>query len=278
MQYPRKYQVKKVMKFQVLKVESANSTMSGSHFSWLIYDSSNNVNYVEWCLQKGRPRYCWQNQICYCKKSINVKVLFFLIKVWNMKNVSIWFQQKPIPQLSMFCLIQVINNYVQINIYWSYTVRICIFINLASNILLLASKKCFLTSQGHVGAGMNCRALMNRISSCGSKGRGGAGWVRNAIPDMLLWLNKKRDTRWAPVVYYDLFLIYIYIPSYKLQYKNRLTFSRLSILCLSSLFSVLNLWIKERITLMSKEHCTNRSQFSMCYGSNYTSFSFHVLW
>jgi hypothetical protein len=32
-----------------------------------------------------------------------------------MKNVSIWFQQKPIPQLSMFCLIQVINNYVQIN-------------------------------------------------------------------------------------------------------------------------------------------------------------------
>jgi hypothetical protein len=47
MQYPRKYQAKKVMKFRVLKVESANSTMSGSQkFSWLIYDSSNNVNYV----------------------------------------------------------------------------------------------------------------------------------------------------------------------------------------------------------------------------------------
>jgi hypothetical protein len=46
-----------------------------------------------------------------------VKVLFFLIKVWNMKNVSIWFQQKPIPQLSMFCLIQGINNYVQINTF-----------------------------------------------------------------------------------------------------------------------------------------------------------------
>ena len=30
---------------------------------------------------------------------------------------------------------------------------------MASNILLLASKKCFLTSQGLVGAGMNCRAL-----------------------------------------------------------------------------------------------------------------------
>jgi hypothetical protein len=79
-----------------------------------------------------------------------VKVLLFLIKlkVWNMKNVSIWFQQKPIPQISIFCLIQGINNYVQINTYWSCIVRIGIFINLASNILLLASKKCFLTSQG----------------------------------------------------------------------------------------------------------------------------------
>ena len=46
-----------------------------------------------------------------------------------MKNVSIWFQQKPIPQLRMFCLIQEINNYVQINTYWSYIVQICIFIN-----------------------------------------------------------------------------------------------------------------------------------------------------
>ena len=93
-----------------------------------------------------------------------MKVLFFLIIVWNVKNVSIWFQQKPIPQLSMSCLIQGINNYVQINTYWSYIVRICIFINLASNILKLASKKCFLTSQGLVGAGMNCRALFNNIS------------------------------------------------------------------------------------------------------------------
>jgi hypothetical protein len=65
-----------------------------------------------------------------------------------MKNVSIWFQQKPIPQISIFCLIQGINNYVQINTYLSCIVRIGIFINLASNILLLASKKCFLTSQG----------------------------------------------------------------------------------------------------------------------------------
>jgi hypothetical protein len=106
--------------------------------------------------------YCWQNLVCYCKKGLNVKDLFFLIKVWNIKNVSIWFQQKPIPQLSMFCFIQGINNYVQINTYWSYIVWICIFIDLASNKLLLASKKCFLTSQGLVGAGMNCRALFWR--------------------------------------------------------------------------------------------------------------------
>jgi hypothetical protein len=45
-----------------------------------------------------------------------------------------WYQKKTIPQLSIFCLIQSINNYVQINTYWRYIVRI-----MASNILLLAS-------------------------------------------------------------------------------------------------------------------------------------------
>ena len=57
-----------------------------------------------------------------------------------MKNVSMWYQKKPIPQLSIF--IQSINNYVQINTYWRYIVRI-----MASNILLLASTLFFLTSQ-----------------------------------------------------------------------------------------------------------------------------------
>ena len=65
-----------------------------------------------------------------------------------------WYQKKPIPQQSIFCLIQSINNYVQINTYWRYIVRF-----MASNILLLASKNLFLTSQGLVGADMNCRAL-----------------------------------------------------------------------------------------------------------------------
>ena len=76
-----------------------------------------------------------------------------------MKNVSMWYHKKPIPQLNIFCLIQSINNYVQINTYWRYIVRI-----MASYILLLTSKFFFLTSQGVMGAGMNCRAL--RIVIC----------------------------------------------------------------------------------------------------------------
>ena len=70
---------------------------------------------------------------------------------------------KPITQLNICCLIQSIINYVQINTYWSCVVRIGIFINVASNILLLASKRCFLTSQRLVGAGMNCRVLIYEI-------------------------------------------------------------------------------------------------------------------
>ena len=45
--------------------------------------------------------------------------------------------------------------------YWSYIVQISILINLASNILMLAGKKYFLTSQRLVGAGMNRRSLDN---------------------------------------------------------------------------------------------------------------------
>ena len=65
---------------------------------------------------------------------------------------------------SIFCFIQGINDYVQIYTYSIYIVRIDIFINLASNILLLTSKKCFLTSQGLVGAGANCRALIIHLN------------------------------------------------------------------------------------------------------------------
>jgi hypothetical protein len=98
------------------------------------------------------------------EKSLNVQVLFITIKlkVWNCQHEKCFnvVSEKPIPQLSIFCLIQGINNYVQINTYWRYILRI-----MASNILLLASKKIVLTSQGLVGAGMNCRALCTQLST-----------------------------------------------------------------------------------------------------------------
>jgi hypothetical protein len=98
------------------------------------------------------------------EKSLNVQVLFIIIKlkVWNCQHENCFnvVSEKPIPQLSIFCLIQGINNYVQINTYWRYILRI-----MASNILLLASKKIVLTSQGLVGAGMNCRALCTQLST-----------------------------------------------------------------------------------------------------------------
>ena len=65
--------------------------------------------------------------------------------------------KKPIPQLSIVCLNQSINTYVQIHTYWRYILRI-----MTRNILLLASTICFLANQELVGAGMNCRALLQR--------------------------------------------------------------------------------------------------------------------
>jgi hypothetical protein len=129
-----------------------------------------------WCLQKGRPRYYTKPNLLPERKSLNVKVLFIKSKSekWKMFQYGISKTYKPIPQLSIFCLILVINNYPQINTYWSCIVRIGIFINLASNMLLLASKKCFLTSQGLVGTGMNCRALQYN-SHC----------VTSSIPNIL---------------------------------------------------------------------------------------------
>ena len=40
--------------------------------------------------------------------------------VYHNKTKSMWYQKKPIPQLSIFCLIQGINNYIKINTYWRY--------------------------------------------------------------------------------------------------------------------------------------------------------------
>ena len=52
------------------------------------------------------------------------------------------------------CILELYSNSSNITCNW-----------LASIILVLASKKCFLTSQGLVGAGMSCRALICPIKS-----------------------------------------------------------------------------------------------------------------
>ena len=144
------------MKVWVLRLKSVNSKMSRSRR----FRGSLMITITTFCIVMFAER---QAQILLAKpnlslkKSLYMKVLFIKIKlkVWNKKNVSMWYQKKPIPQLSIFCLIQGINNYVQITTYWKYIVRI-----MASNILLLASKFVVLTSQGLVDAGMNCRALL----------------------------------------------------------------------------------------------------------------------
>jgi hypothetical protein len=41
-------------------------------------------------------------------------------QVWNMKNVSMWYQKKPIPQLSIFCIIQSISWIT--DVIWKYHV------------------------------------------------------------------------------------------------------------------------------------------------------------
>jgi hypothetical protein len=139
----------------VLKLKSVNSKTSQSRSfrgSLQFIDDSN--DYVMFVERQAQVLLAKPN--LSLEKRLNVKVLFIKIKlmVWNMKNVSMWYQKKPIPQMSIFCLIQSINNYAQINTYWRYIIQI-----MASNILLLASNFFFLTSQWLVGTVMNCRAL-----------------------------------------------------------------------------------------------------------------------
>ena len=123
---------------------------------WLTYDSSNNVMYCDICRKTG-PDIVGKTKFVTGKNKFKHESFVYHNKsVKRKKKIK---DGNPIPQLSIFCLIYGIINYVQINTYWSCIVRIGIFINLTSNILLLASKKCFLTSQGLVGAGMNCRTL-----------------------------------------------------------------------------------------------------------------------
>ena len=150
-------QAKILMKVWVLKLKSVNSKMFRSQS----FRGSLMIPITTLCIVMFGER---QAQILLAKanlsleKSLNVKVLFVIIKV-NLKRKKCLFQcgikKTNIPLLSIFCLIQGIYNYIKINTYWRYIVRI-----MASNIHLLVSKQFFLTSQGLAGAVMNCRALL----------------------------------------------------------------------------------------------------------------------
>ena len=124
--------------------------------------SSNNIMYCDICRKAG-PDIASKTKFVTGKEKFKRESLVYHNKNLKHKKCLNMVSAKPITQLNIFCLIQSIINYVQINTYWSCVVRIGIFINVASNILLLASKRCFLTSQGLVGAGMNCRVLIYEI-------------------------------------------------------------------------------------------------------------------
>ena len=125
MQHQQKCEAKIVMKVQDLKLKCINSMMSGSLSfcgSFMIPVTLCIVMFAERQAQLIPTKW-----ICYRKE-----------------KVSTW----KSCLLNKSRLIQGINNYLWINTYWSCIVWIGIYINLASNILLLASTKCFLITQG----------------------------------------------------------------------------------------------------------------------------------
>jgi hypothetical protein len=118
--------------------------------------------YCDICRKAG-PDIAGKTKFVTGKKKFKRESLVYHNKNLKHKKCLNMVSAKPITQLNIFSLIQDIINYVQINKYWSCIVPIAIFINLASNIILLASINGFLTSHGLVGAGMNCRVLIYEI-------------------------------------------------------------------------------------------------------------------
>jgi hypothetical protein len=57
-------------------------------------------------------------------KKFKCESLVYHNKAKSLKNVSMWYQKKTHSSTKylIFCLIQGINNYVQINMYWRYIV------------------------------------------------------------------------------------------------------------------------------------------------------------
>ena len=76
MQYPWKYQAKKVMKFRVLKVESANSMMSGSKSfcGTFMIPVTMLIMKCDVCRKAG-PHIAGKTKFATVKNSLNVKVL-----------------------------------------------------------------------------------------------------------------------------------------------------------------------------------------------------------
>jgi hypothetical protein len=109
------------MKVQVQKLKSVNSKMSRkSEFSWLIIDSNNYTMYCYVCRKAG-PDIAGKTKFVTGKKlKCESPVYHNKIKSETWKMFQYGIRKKPIPQLSIFCLIQGINNYVQINTYWRY--------------------------------------------------------------------------------------------------------------------------------------------------------------
>ena len=141
------------MKVRVLKLKSVNSKMSGSRN----FHVSSAIPITTLCIVMFVERLVKPN--LSLEKKFKRESLVYHNKTESLKhencfNDNVVSEKAHSSNKYLLCLIQGINNYVQINRYWRYIVRI-----MASNILLLASKKSFLTSQGLVGAGMNCRAL-----------------------------------------------------------------------------------------------------------------------
>ena len=109
MQYPRKYQAKKVMKFRVLKVESANSTMSGgqSFRGSFMIPVTTLIMQCDVCRKAGPDIIAGKTEFVAVKKS---------------KCESLVFLNKSLKHEKCFNMVSAkahssINNYVQINTF-----------------------------------------------------------------------------------------------------------------------------------------------------------------
>jgi hypothetical protein len=102
------------MKVWVLKLKSVNSKMSWkSEFSWLIDDSNNYHMYCYVCRKAG-PDIAGKTKFVTGKKLKRESPVYHN-KTKSQKCFNVVSEKTH--SISIFCLIQGINNYVQINAY-----------------------------------------------------------------------------------------------------------------------------------------------------------------